>query len=116
MSNFYSYADVNADSLAAVIEVTRPFAGDYEAAPTGLGFFLINGNLVPNTFLEEVEARLHRVRLRCFDVTPVSDLFEPEFLDTLSSKGLSVLGDVVLVLIDKGFVVLDLTVNAKEAA
>lgn len=116
MSNFYSYTDVNADSVTAVIEVARPFAGDNDTAPKGLGFFLVNGTLVPKTFVEEVESQLSGARLNCFDVTRVSDLFEPYFLETLSAKELRVLGDVVLVLIDKGCVAISLTVNVKEAA
>lgn len=116
MSNFYSYADVSAESIAAVINVTRPFSGDYATAPKGLGFFLINGTLVPNTFIEQVESQLHSVRLNCFDVITVTELFKPEFLDTLSANELSVLGDAVLVLIEKGVIALDLTVNVKGAA
>jgi hypothetical protein len=116
MSNSYSYADVNAESIAAVMEVAQPFAGGHIAAPQGLGFFLVNGTLVPKSFLEDVESQLQSVRLNCFDVTQVADLFEPEFLDTLSANELRVLGDVVLVLIDRGCVPISLIANAKEAA
>lgn len=98
------------------MEVARPFAGDSITAPHGLGFFLVNGTLVPKPFLEEVESQLQSVRLNCYDVTQVSDLFEPEFLDTLSATELSVLGDCVLVLIDKGSVPISLIAKAKDAA
>ncbi len=116
MSNFYWYADVNAESQVAVFEAAGSFAGDRYTAPQGLGFFLINGTLVPKTFVENVESQLSGSRLNCFDVTRVSDLFEPYFLETLSTKELRVLGDVVLVLIDKGCVAISLVDNSKEAA
>jgi hypothetical protein len=36
MSNFYSYAEANAESVTAVIEAARPFAGGSLTAPQGL--------------------------------------------------------------------------------
>jgi hypothetical protein len=116
MSKFHSYADVNIESLAAVIEVARPFAGGNATPPQSLGFFLVNGTLVPKAFLEELESQLSGARLNCFDVTRASDLFEPYFLETLSAIELSVLGDCVLFLIERGCVPISLTVNVKEAA
>jgi hypothetical protein len=114
MSKLFSYADVNAESIAAVIEVAPQFV-DTTTPPDGLGFTLVNDNLVSNTFLEEVYFELQHTRLNCFDVTRVSDLFGKRFLDSLAEPEMDVLGECVLMLLERGEVPISL-IDTKKAA
>jgi hypothetical protein len=63
MTNFYSYADVNPESVSAVIELVPSFSGGYTKAPEDLGFFLVSGTLVPKHFLHALHSQLSDKRL-----------------------------------------------------
>lgn len=114
MSKLFPAADVDADSIAAVINFAPKFAGT--TAPTGhVGFYLIKGTLVPYRFLGDLEFELTYKRLNCFEVTKISDLLEEIYLASLSESELDVLGECVLLLIDEGRVPFSL-IDPKEAA
>jgi len=116
MSNPYSYTDANSESQTAVFVAARPFAIGKGAAPQKKGFTRVDGTLVPNTFIKEVESQLIGARMTCGECTPVSDYFKPHFLETLNAKEFRVLGDIVFFLVDKGCVKISLDDMSKEAA
>ncbi|MBK6593299.1 MAG: hypothetical protein IPG23_11435 [Burkholderiales bacterium] len=115
MSNIFPYADVDTGSIAALIQVAPQLAST-TTPPNGLGFSLVKDVLVSNTFLNTVESELgHHLRLNCFAVTRVSDLFTQTFLDSLTPLELEVLGACVLMLIKKGSVPISLIDTEKAA-
>jgi hypothetical protein len=116
MSNFYSHTDVNAESKSAVFVAARPFAVGKGPAPKGIRSTLVDGTLVPNTFIKEVESQLIGARMKCSEAISVSDLFASSFLETLGPNESRVLGDVVFFLIDNGYVTIFLADKLKEAA
>ncbi len=114
MSNLFPYADVSADSIAAVFNVASEFTNT-EEPPIGLGFTLIDDTLVPNTFLDDVDAALSPIRLNCFEVTRVADLFDEAFLASLTVLEREVLGGCVMLLLEKGLVPISLIDRRKTA-
>ena len=114
MSKLFPAAGVDAASIAALISLAPQFAGT-TTPPKGLGFSLINGALVPNSFLDEVQGEITYARLNCYEVTKVADLFEQTYLDSLIASEMDVLGECVLLLIEQGMVPLSLIIT-KEAA
>jgi len=108
MSNIFPYADVDTGSIAALLQVAPSFAST-TTPPKGLGFSLVKDILVSNTFMNEVSRELgSHLRLNCFDVTRVSDLFTCTFMESLTPLEVEVLGECVLMLINKGEVPLSL--------
>ena len=102
MANCFPYADVHEASVEAVACSMHQYA-DSTTPPKGLGFTLIKGILVSNSFLGEVERQLVD-RLNCFEVHRVTDLFTDSFVRSLTASQLAVLGECVLVLIEMGHV------------
>jgi hypothetical protein len=114
MSKIFPTTFVNEGSIAAVINVAPEFAGTVPP-PKGLGFTLVRGTLVSHSFRDEVESQLQYERLNCWEVTTVNSLFTQHFLDSLTAVQQDVLGDVVMLLIEKGSVPITLVINSKEA-
>ena len=114
MSNLFLAADCHADAIAFVAANVPESAR--APAPCGpVGFHLIRSTLVPYAFVEAVQDELLHMRLNCFAVTRVADLFTEEFLASLTPNELDILGETLLVLIENGLVAFSLG-NAKEAA
>jgi hypothetical protein len=114
MSSLFPSADCDADAIAFVAANVPDSAR--APAPCGpVGFHLIRNTLVPYAFVEAVQDELLHMRLNCFAVTRVADLFTEEFLASLTPNELDILGETLLVLIENGLVAFSLG-NAKEAA
>ncbi|MBK9440753.1 MAG: hypothetical protein IPN53_05300 [Comamonadaceae bacterium] len=114
MTNLFPTADCDAGAIASLAKYVPSLAGS--SPPTQrLGFHLIDGILVPYSFVRKVEHELSNDRLNCFKVTNVLDLFSHTFLESLTPLEMKVLGGCVLLLIEKGFVPFSL-VDEKEAA
>jgi hypothetical protein len=114
MSKLFFSADCNAETLAFLAESVPSFAG--KGVPKGpVGFHLVKNTLVPYSFLQDLECELMNTRLNCFAVTKISELFEEAFLASLTASEMDVLGECVLLLIEKGYVPFSL-INTKEAA
>ena len=114
MSKLFPYANVHEESIKGVIWVAPEFAGTTTTPPKGLGFSLIRDTLVSNSFRDEVTDELQHARLNCYEVTRVADLFEQTYLDSLTMAEMDVLGEVVMLLIEKGVVPISL-VSAEAA-
>jgi hypothetical protein len=115
MANCFPYADVNADSVEAVIDSVPMFSGTSTTPPKGLGFTLVKGTLIPNSLLDDVDWELHQARLNCYEVTKVADLFTHTFLSSLTASERDVLGECVLLLIEQGRIPISL-IDKKLAA
>lgn len=111
-TKLFPYVDVNQGSISAAL-LSPPFAGK-DPQPVGLGFTLIRQKLVPNALLEKVDRQLDYTRLNCHQVTNIRDLFEADFLESLTKTELDLLGDVVLIMIELGL--MPITLDETEEA
>ncbi len=66
-----------------------------------LGFTLIGNYIVAHSFFHRVQLAL-RQKVNSFGVNPISDLFEEEFLDSLSNEEHAVLGQSVMLMLQQG--------------
>ena len=113
MANHFPYADVNKGAIEAVA-LDMPEYSDSATPPTGLGFTLISGKLVPNGFLYEICIQLQG-RVNCYDVIGLDELFTPYYLVSLTASEMAVLGECVLLLIERGDVCITLIDKKKQA-
>lgn len=113
-SKMWSSTKCNQAYLADMAKIS-PDLGKIIASYGRNGFFYVRGAMVSYLFINRVERELRKTMLGYFSARYVFDLFDSEFIGSLTESERAVLGDCVLLLIEAGRVPLDFA-EPKETA
>ena len=91
----FQYASFDSEHLACLAGQRFTEDGNY-------GYVLINGHLVPYSFISRLEDELGGAFYEYNEVYSLEDIFGTKFLESLTSNELKVLGGCMLILIEKG--------------
>lgn len=114
-TKLYPSVECNATSMAETAECA-PDLADAIYAWGDSGYWLINGTLVPRSFLDRVEDALKNTLLTYGAVVKVESLFPTSFLTALDRTEQTVLGPLALMLIENGGLDIHFPTPVKRAA
>lgn len=103
MTNISLFPSVSVESSYIATHQREAFANGYDMPPAEhCGYTLIDGHLVPETFIQCVQEELNEHHFEYGQVLSEDCMFERDFLDSLDDHERSVLMPVVLILVARG--------------
>lgn len=114
-TKLYPSVASNATYMAEMVECAPGTEDDYYCRGD-CGYWLINGTLVPFSFLDKVQHALRNTMLTYCEVVKVTDLFPSSFLTSLDTTEKAVLGACALLLIERGDMAMNFPPCDQEAA